>query len=146
LVELSAGRLPAAGFREARPASANTKQAQQLVVLLPDKSIATFIGDPYAGSYFYHSGAGNDLDNSMTRSVALGAGPITHAFQARYQIETCWDYAYVEISINGGTMFSSIPTSASRLRLDAGRQVLVDLVLLRRADLVRCDSRTLLDR
>ena len=35
------------------------------------------------------------------------------AFRARYQIETCWDYAYVEISTNGGATFSSIPTSAS---------------------------------
>ncbi len=95
------------------PASANTKQAQQLVVLLPDKNVDFKIGDPYAGSYFYHSGAGNDLNNLMTRPVALGAGPITLTFQARYQIETCWDYAYVEISTNGGATFSSIPTSAS---------------------------------
>ena len=49
------------------PAEYNTKWAQQLVVLLPDKEVSTFIGAPFAGSYFYHSGAGNDLDNNMTR-------------------------------------------------------------------------------
>jgi immune inhibitor A len=95
------------------PAVSNTKQAQQLVVLLPDKSVDFTIGAPYAGSYFYHSGAGNDLDNNMTRPVTLGAGPITLSMKARYQIETCWDYAYVEVSTDGGTTFHSIPTSAS---------------------------------
>jgi immune inhibitor A len=39
------------------PANYNTKQAQQLVVFLPDKEISSFIGNPYAGSYFYHSGS-----------------------------------------------------------------------------------------
>src|SRR5262245_6350504 len=95
------------------PAEVNTKQAQQLVALLPDKKLDTVIGAPYAGSYFYHSGAGNDLDNTMTRPITLGAGPISLAFQARYQIETCWDYAYVEVSTDGGATFHSVPTSAS---------------------------------
>ena len=95
------------------PANYNTKQAQQLVVLLPDKSVDFTIGDAKTGSYFYHSGAGNDLDNNMTRPITLGAGPITLSFQARYHIEACWDYAYVEVSTDGGTTFASIPTSAS---------------------------------
>ncbi|WP_404391865.1 immune inhibitor A domain-containing protein [Humibacillus xanthopallidus] len=40
------------------PASATTKQAQQLVVVLPDKQVTTNIGGPYEGSNFYHSGSG----------------------------------------------------------------------------------------
>jgi immune inhibitor A len=96
------------------PSNYTTKQAQQLVLLLPDKEVTSFIGDPYAGSYFYHSGSGNNLDNSMTRSVTLpAAGPITLSMQARYQIEDCWDYAYVEVSTDGGASFTSIQTSAS---------------------------------
>jgi immune inhibitor A len=95
------------------PANYNTKQAQQLVVLLPDKNVDFSIGAPFAGSYFYHSGAGNDLDNNMTLPIALGAGPIMLSFQARYHIEACWDYAYVEVSTDGGATFASIPTSAS---------------------------------
>ena len=47
------------------PAETTTKQAQTLVALLPDKEVTTLIGAPYAGSFFYHSGSGNDLDNSM---------------------------------------------------------------------------------
>jgi immune inhibitor A len=96
------------------PSNYTTKQAQQLVVLLPDKQVSFTVGNPFAGSYFYYSGSGNDLDNNMTRSITLpGAGPITLSMQARYQIETCWDYAYVEVSTNGGATFASIPTSAS---------------------------------
>ncbi len=95
------------------PAETNTKQAQQLAVLLPDKFVDFNIGSPYGGSYFYHSGAGNNLDNNMTRPITLGAGPITLSMQARYHIEACWDYAYVEVSTDGGASFSPIQTSAS---------------------------------
>jgi immune inhibitor A len=95
------------------PSTANTKQAQQLVVLLPDKDVSFSIGDAFEGSYFYHSGAGNDLDNNMTRSITLPAGTVTLSMMARYHIEACWDYAYVEVSTDGGATFNSIPTSAS---------------------------------
>jgi immune inhibitor A len=91
----------------------NTKQNQSLVVVLPDKETSVFVGDPYAGSQFYHSGSGNDLDNSMTRPISLGAGPIGLSFKARYEIEGCWDYAYVEVSTDGGSTFEPIATSAS---------------------------------
>ncbi len=100
------------------PAESNTKQSQGVFTLLPDKAKTVSIGDAFAGSYFYHSGAGNDLDNNMTRAITLGAGPISLSFQGRWQIETCWDYAYVEVSTNGGATFNSIPTSAS----DAGNE------------------------
>ena len=33
-------------------------------------------------SNFYHSGTGDDLDNTMTKSITLGAGPITASFRA----------------------------------------------------------------
>ncbi len=95
------------------PAETNTKQAQAAIVVLPDKQVAIGIGSPYAGGYFYHSGAGNGLDNNMTRTITVPSGTPTLSFQGKWQIETCWDYAYVEVSTNGGASFSSIPTSAS---------------------------------
>lgn len=96
------------------PAETNTKQLQGLFVVLPDKQVTTNVGSPFAGSYFYHSGAGNDLNNTMTRSVTLPAsGTIDLSFQGRWHIEACWDYAYVEVSTDGGAHFNSIPTSAS---------------------------------
>lgn len=95
------------------PAEFNTKNPQALFVVLPDKLVDFEVGDPFEGSYFYHSGSGNDLDNNMTRPITLGAGPINLSFQASYHIEACWDYAYVEVSTDGGTTFEPIETSAS---------------------------------
>ena len=59
------------------PAEANTKQAQGLFVVLPDKKVTQDIADPYAGSYFYYSGSGDNIDNTMTRSVTLPAGTVS---------------------------------------------------------------------
>ncbi|EWT01570.1 peptidase M6 [Intrasporangium oryzae NRRL B-24470] len=89
------------------PASANTKQAQQLVALLPDKKVDTVIGSPYAGDRFYYSGSGNDLENAMTRSVTLPAGSVSLSAKVRYAIEQDWDYAY--LTVNG----TAVPTSLS---------------------------------
>ena len=91
------------------PANYNTKQAQQLVVFLPDKEIVSSIGDAYAGSYFYHSGSGNDLDNSMTRSVTLPAGTVSFSAKVRYEIEMDWDYAY--LTVNGNPVATNLSTS-----------------------------------
>ena len=93
------------------PATSNTKQAQQLVVLLPDKSVDRFIGNPYAGSRFYHSGAGNDLDNSMTRSVTLPAGAVSLSARVRYDIELDWDYAY--LTVNGNPVPTNLSTATN---------------------------------
>lgn len=95
------------------PAEYNTKNPQALFVVLPDKMVEFNVGDPFEGSYFYHSGSGDDLDHNMTREISLGAGPISLSFQARYHIEACWDYAYVEVSTDGGAHFEPIETSAS---------------------------------
>ena len=54
----------------------------------------------------------------MTRQVTLPAGPATLAFQARWDIEDCGpdpcDYAYVEVSTNGGTDWTAIPGSITK--------------------------------
>jgi immune inhibitor A len=94
------------------PITANTKQAQGVFVVLPPKEVSTFVGDPFEGDWFYHSGSGNDLDNTQTRQVTLPAGAVTATFQGRWHIEPCWDYAYLQISTNG-TTFTNVHTSAS---------------------------------
>jgi immune inhibitor A len=93
------------------PSTANTKQAQQLVVLLPDKKVDFNIGAPYAGGYFYHSGSGNDLDNSMTRQVTLPAGTVSFSAKVRYAIELDWDYAY--LTVNGAPVATNLSTSTN---------------------------------
>ena len=92
-------------------ATANTKQPQAVVAVLPDKDVSTDIGDPYAEDMFYHSGSGNDLDNSMTRSVKLPAGTVTLAAKVRYDIELDWDYAY--LMVNGNPVTTNLSTSTN---------------------------------
>ncbi len=93
------------------PAVSTTKQAQQLVVLLPDKKISTDIGSPYAATSFYYSGSGNDLDNSMTRSVTLPAGTVSITAKARYDIEQDWDYAY--LTVNGTPVATNLSSATN---------------------------------
>ena len=82
------------------PAEFNSKYAQALFVVLPEKEVSVDFGDPAEGPDFFYSGAGDDLDNTMTKQVTVGAG--VFSAQARYEIETDWDYAYAEISTAHG--------------------------------------------
>ena len=93
------------------PSNASTKQAQHLVTLLPDKSVDFPVGDPFEGEFFYFSGAGNDLDNSMTRSVNLPAGAVSLSAKVRYDIELDWDYAY--LTVNGTAVATNLSTTTN---------------------------------
>jgi immune inhibitor A len=94
------------------PAESNTKQAQGLFVVLPDKQVTTSLGAPYEGTHFYYSGRGDNLDNTMTRVFSLPAGAQLTA-QVRYSIETDWDYAYLIASTDGGTTWTNVLTNLS---------------------------------
>lgn len=94
------------------PAEYNTKQAQGLFVVLPPKAVTEEIASPYSGDYFYYSGAGNNLDNWMYRSVTLAPGSSLSAM-ANVQIEIDWDYAYLVISTDGGATWESVETNLS---------------------------------
>jgi immune inhibitor A len=83
-----------------------------LFVVLPQKEVTTEIGSPYAGSYFYYSGSGNNLDNLMYKSFNLPAGSSLTA-QVNFDIEVDWDYAYVVVSTDGGANWSGVPTNFS---------------------------------
>jgi immune inhibitor A len=93
------------------PSTANTRQAQALVAVLPDREVTTDIGDPFEGADFWYSGQGNDLDNTMLTSLPAGATTLTA--EVRYQIEQDWDYAYAVYSTDGGETFTSLTTNRS---------------------------------
>ncbi len=88
------------------PHEYNSRKAQGLVVVLPKKQVVQTLATPYAGAKSWWSGTGDDLDNSMSRSIALPAGSSTLAFQTQYDIEDCGsdacDYAYVEVDDGTG--------------------------------------------
>ena len=91
------------------PAATNTKQAQGLFVVLPKKEVQSFLGAPFEGDKFYYSGSGDELDNSMTKSVTLPAGSLTLTAKVRYDIELDWDYAY--LTVNGGIVATNLSTN-----------------------------------
>lgn len=93
------------------PANYNTKQAQQLVVLLPNKQVDFPVGDPYSGDFFYFSGSGDELDNTMTRSVTLPAGVVSFSAKVLYDIELDWDYAY--LTVNGTNVHTNLSTNTN---------------------------------
>jgi immune inhibitor A len=94
------------------PAETNTKQAQGLFVVLPPKAVSTEIGNPYSGSYFYYSGAGDNLDNWMYKSFTLPVGAFLSA-KVNYAIESGYDYAYLIVSTDGGSTWANIYTNLS---------------------------------
>ncbi|WP_163526956.1 immune inhibitor A domain-containing protein [Halobacillus ihumii] len=76
-------------------------------VTLPDKK--TVINEPVSGQYEYFSGSDNSLTNTMTKTVDLSnAASAELTFQAWYDIETNWDYAYV--TVNGEPIEGAITT------------------------------------
>jgi immune inhibitor A len=95
---------------ELGPHEYNSTKAQAVVVNLPDKRVTTDLGAPATGSKQWYSGAGDDLESTMSRSVTLPAGSASLSFKARWNIEDCGpdacDYAYVEV--NDGTGFKAI--------------------------------------
>jgi immune inhibitor A len=94
------------------PMETNTKQAQGLFVVLPDKPVLENIGTPRYGDYYYYSGSGDNLDNLMYKAFSLPAGATLSA-RVRYNIETNWDYAYLVYSTDGGATWIPIETNRS---------------------------------
>jgi immune inhibitor A len=94
------------------PMEFNTKQAQGLFVVLPKKPVVSNIGAPFAGSYFYYSSAGDNLNNWMYKSFNLPAGSTLTA-KVQYNIELDWDYAYLVYSTDNGATWTSLQTNLS---------------------------------
>ncbi|RKT54321.1 immune inhibitor A domain-containing protein [Saccharothrix australiensis] len=86
------------------PHEYHSAKAQGLVVVLPDVAKTFYYGDPFAGSRMWWSDKGNDLDNSMTRSVDLtGKSTAELTLKARFDIEEDFDYLYVEAANPDGS-------------------------------------------
>lgn len=95
------------------PSEFNTKQAQGLFVVLPQKTVTSHIADPYAGSSnFYYSGSGDNLRNLMSKPFTLDDGATLSA-EVNYGIEEGYDYAYVVVSKDGGATWEKVKTNLS---------------------------------
>ncbi|MFF0113856.1 immune inhibitor A domain-containing protein [Streptomyces prasinus] len=81
----------------------NTKDKQALVVELPEKAVTTEIVPPAEGQTQWWSGSGDDLRNTLTRSVDLtGASTAELTLDGWYEIEANYDFLYAEVSTDGG--------------------------------------------
>ncbi|OIJ88036.1 immune inhibitor A domain-containing protein [Streptomyces colonosanans] len=87
----------------------NTKDKQALVVSLPDKAVTTEVVPPAQGQTQWWSGSGNDLRNTLTRSVDLtGKSSATLSLDGWYDIEAGYDFLYAEVSADGGTNWTAL--------------------------------------
>ena len=89
------------------PHEYNTDKPQAAVVVLPKKQVTSQLVAPYAGSKSWWSGTGDDYTATMSRSVTVPTGTPALTFQTNYNIESGYDYAYVEI--NDGSGWVSVP-------------------------------------
>jgi immune inhibitor A len=80
----------------------NTKNPQALVVDLPAKEETTTVVKPAEGSHQWWSGMGDNLKNTLTRSVDLtGKSSASLDLQGWWDIEEDFDYLYAEVSVDG---------------------------------------------
>ena len=95
------------------PAETNTKKAQALIVNLPAEKNIFHLYDPATlklpyGANAWWGGKADNLDATMTRSVAVPAGASALTMRLNYAIEANWDYAYVSVSTNDGATWTNL--------------------------------------
>jgi len=100
------------------PVEHQSTQPQALLVNLPDKTVSWTVAAPYAGTYFYYSGQGDNLRNKMTKAFTLPAGAQLTAM-VNYQIEKGYDYANLIVSTDGGATWNTVPTNLSSSTVEA---------------------------
>ncbi|MGW1984292.1 immune inhibitor A domain-containing protein [Streptomyces collinus] len=87
----------------------NTKYRQALVVTLPKKAVKTQIVTPAQGSTQWWSGSGDNLKNTLTRSVDLtGKTSAALTLDGWYDIEKDYDFLYAEVSTDGGANWTAL--------------------------------------
>ncbi|WP_340378628.1 immune inhibitor A domain-containing protein [Streptomyces sp. SS7] len=87
----------------------NTKNAQALVVQLPEKTVTTDVVTPAQGSTQWWSGSGDDLRNTLTRTVDLtGRTSASLTLDAWWDIEQNYDFLYTEVSTDGGASYTPL--------------------------------------
>ncbi|ELS53523.1 putative protease [Streptomyces viridochromogenes Tue57] len=91
----------------------NTRHKQALVVELPKKKVTTEIVVPAQGANQWWSGSGDNLANTLARSVDLtGKSAASLTLDGWYDIEAEYDYLYTEVSTDGGANWTAIDGTA----------------------------------
>ncbi|WP_435744561.1 immune inhibitor A domain-containing protein [Nocardioides sp. SYSU DS0663] len=95
------------------PAFHATKAAQAVVVNLPPGKAATEVGPAASGSTYLYSGNGDDRTATATSPEFVVPEGGQLSAQVKYEIEADWDYAYANISTDGGQTFTPVETNLS---------------------------------
>ncbi|CAM5381641.1 M6 family metalloprotease domain-containing protein OS=Streptomyces alboniger OX=132473 GN=CP975_13140 PE=4 SV=1 [Streptomyces alboniger] len=91
----------------------NTRHRQALVVDLPKKAVTTTVTKPTEGSKQWWSDQGDDLKNTLTRSVDLtGKAKADLSLQGWWDIEANYDYLYTEVSTDNGANWTPVDGTA----------------------------------
>ncbi|MCX5406963.1 immune inhibitor A [Streptomyces sp. NBC_00335] len=91
----------------------NTKDKQALLVELPKKKVTTEIVAPAEGSSQWWSNMGDDLKNTLTRSVDLtGKSSAALSLKGWWDIEAEYDFLYTEVSTDGGATWTALAGTA----------------------------------
>ena len=73
--------------------------------------------EPHSGKAMWWSDRADGLDSTLTRTVDLrNVGSATLSFWAWYEIEQDFDYAYVAVSTDGGTQWTTLKTEATTIQ------------------------------
>ncbi|MFG3285743.1 immune inhibitor A domain-containing protein [Streptomyces sp. NPDC048111] len=92
----------------------NTKDKQALVVELPKKEVTTTVVKPAEGTKQWWSGMGDNLNNTLTRSVDLtGKSKASLDLSGWWDIEKDYDYLYTEVSTDNGASWNAIDGTAN---------------------------------
>ena len=90
-------------------AEATSRTAPQgIVVNLPEKQVTTTYPTPASGSKQWFGGNADNLENTLTRDVDLtGTTSPVLSFATSYFTESGYDFAYVDVSADGGQSWES---------------------------------------
>jgi immune inhibitor A len=80
---------------------------QAIKVNLPESSTPYDYATPAEGEHAWWSGRGDDLSNSMTRTVEPSSS-VTVTAKANYSIEAGYDYLYAQYSVDGGETWTNV--------------------------------------
>ena len=90
-----------------------TKQPQAVFVTLPSKTKTSVVGTPTSGTKAWYSTMGDTLRASLYRTLTLPAGTSSLSMKAWWEIEQDYDYAFVQVSTDGGSTYVNVPTNVS---------------------------------
>ena len=97
---------------EIGPSYHATKKPQAVLVDLPAGEARVPVAAPYDGKYLYSGNGDSRTATATSPAFTVPAGGQLTA-KVQYAIETDWDYAYAEISTDGGATFTPVHTNLS---------------------------------